>query len=924
MIFLTLSRKETHAVCLTGKQNHEMKNSPRKRLFLIDGSAVAYRSYFAFIRNPLINSKGENIGAVFGFIKTLLKIMDEEKPDYFAVIFDRPEPTFRHKLFDEYKAQRPRMADDMVSQLPRIEQMMTAMNIPLISKAGFEADDIMGTLAKRATSLGIDTVLVTGDKDLMQLVGPNVIIYNPKQGGDSSERLDAQGVQEKVGLPPEKIVDLLALMGDTSDNIPGVPGIGPKTALTLLQEFGSLEKVLQNANQVGNKRARESLQQNTEMALLSYKLATIHCDVPLELGPTDLIVREVDDEHAVAFFQEVEISSLVERFAKRQAKRNQSYHLVDTEEALRQLAADLEKAGSFALDTETTDADPMLAELVGFSFSWQETVAYYIPVKAPSDLATQSRTLDVQLVLKTLRPILENPQIKKCGHNAKYDLLVLSQYGLEVQGLESDTMVASYLLNPSLRQHNLDSVSMEYLKFKKIPTSDLIGSGKNQITMDRVPVEKIMEYACEDAEVTWRLRNHFAPKLQEFDLQELFTKVEIPLVEVLMRIEQNGVALDEIYLAGMSQELDREMMQLEAQIYKIAGGKFNINSTKQLGTVLFEKLKLPTARRTKTGFSTDVAVLEELAPKHEMPRLILDYRQLAKLKSTYVDALPRLINPKTGRVHTSFNQTVAATGRLSSSDPNLQNIPIRTEIGRRIRRAFVTADRQHVILDADYSQIELRVMAHLANDETLRASFLNNEDVHTRTAALVFKTEPNEVTPDQRRKAKEVNFGIMYGMSAYGLSSRLGISPEEGEAFIQTYFAGYPGVQDFIQRTIREAREKGYVTTLLNRRRYLPEINNDNRNIREFAERTAINTPIQGSAADLIKVAMINIHRRLASEKLKSKMILQVHDELVFEVPKDELETMKALVRSEMENAIHLDVPIHVDMGVGDNWLDAH
>ncbi len=900
------------------------ENSGRKRLFLIDGSALVYRAYYAFVRNPLSNSKGENISAVFGFAKTMIKILDEEKPDYFAVVFDTPEPTFRHKLFDEYKAQRPKMADEMVAQLPRIRQMLDALNVPVIAKPGYEADDVMGTLAKRASAAGIETILVTGDKDLMQLVGPLVKVFNPRKAGEESEWLDSKGVEEKVGLPPSRIVDLLALMGDASDNIPGVPGIGPKTAVPLLQEFGSLEGVLENLDKVSNKRTLESLRANAHLARLSQQLATIHCDVPLEQNPADLLIGEMANDRAVAFFQDVEIHSLIDRFSKRKEDLKKSYHLVDTGEALKQLVGDLKNAGAFALDTETTDVDPMRAELVGLSFSWQEGIAHYLPVRVPNDLAEQANCLDLKSVLDSLKPVLEDASIKKCGHNAKYDMLVLAQHGVEVRGLDFDTMVASYLINPTARQHNLDSVSLEYLNFKKIPTSSLIGSGKNQITMDQVPVAKIMEYACEDAEVTWRLRKILAEKLEEVDLEELFKEVEIPLVEVLMRMEQNGVALDETYLAGMSKELDRQLTNLEDNIYRAAGSKFNINSPKQLGTILFEKLKLPTARRTKTGFSTDVAVLEELAQKHELPRLILDYRQLAKLKSTYVDALPRLINPKTGRLHTSFNQTVAATGRLSSSDPNLQNIPIRTEIGRSIRKAFVTADNKHVILDADYSQIELRIMAHISGDATLRSSFLQDEDVHTRTAALVFKIDPKEVTPDQRRKAKEVNFGIMYGMGAYGLSQRLGITPEEGEAFIQAYFASYPGVQAFMQNTIKEAHEKGYVTTLLNRRRYLPEINSDNRNVREFAERTAVNTPIQGSAADLIKVAMIHIQRRLDEENLKSKMILQVHDELVFEVPKDELEIMQKLVRTEMESAIHLDVPIKIDMGVGANWLDAH
>jgi len=902
-----------------------MKDSQKKkRLFLIDGSALAYKSFYAFIRNPLINSKGENISTVFGFTKTLLNILDREKPDYFAVVFDTPEPTFRHEMYEEYKAQRPSMPEDMVEQLPRIEQMLKTLRIPLLRLPGYEADDIMGTLAKKAKEENIETVLVTGDKDLLQLVEPGIVVYNPKRSGEESEWLDEKGVMEKLGIPPQKIVDFLALTGDSSDNIPGVPGIGPVGAKKLLAQFNSLEEILENIDKITNKKYKESLKDNIDLAKLSKALATIHCDVPLDVKIDELVPNEVDDDEAVKFFQEVEIQSLIDRFAQRKAIIDTQYHLVDSAEALQNLVTKLRSSGAFAFDTETTSVDAMRAELVGLSFSWQDGEAYYIPVKGPNDMAEEHRPLDEKQVLETLASVLGDQKIKKCGHNAKYDMLVLSQHGVKVNGLDFDTMIASYLINPSLRQHNLDSVSLAFLNFKKITTSSLLGKGRNQITMDQVPIDKVKEYACEDADVAWRLKSVLLALLKEYDLLELFNEVEIPLVNVLMTMEENGVALDELYLARMSSELEMELKKLEEKIYKLAEGKFNINSPKQLATVLFEKLKLPTSRKTKTGYSTDVTVLEELAKVHDLPRLILDYRQLAKLKSTYVDALPKLINPKTGRLHTSYNQTVAATGRLSSSDPNLQNIPIRTEIGRKIRRAFVTGDNDHVILDADYSQIELRIMAHLSKDETLKSSFLNDEDVHRRTAALVFNIKPEEVTDDQRRKAKEVNFGIMYGMGAYGLSQRLGITPEEADEFIKAYFVNYPGVQQYMIDIVREAREKGYVTTLLNRRRYLPEIQSDNRRMRDFAERTAINTPIQGSAADLIKVAMIKIHNRLIEQKLKSKMILQVHDELVFEVPKTELEIMKELVRKEMENAIHLDVPIKVDIGVGKNWLEAH
>jgi len=899
------------------------QSADKKRLFLIDGAALAYRTYFAFARNPLVNSRGEQVSVIFGFSRILLNLLDQEKPDLFAVVFDSPEPTFRHEIYTEYKAQRQRMPDDMAEQLPRLEQLMGALDLPFIRKPGYEADDIMGTLARAAAASGYQTVLVTGDKDLMQLVDDHTLIYYPHRAGESIEWLDADGVTRKMGVPPSQIIDYLALCGDASDNIPGVPGIGPVGALALLKRFGSLEALLEQVDAIESKKQRTALQENADLARLSRTLATIHRDVPLEIGIETLHLRPIPAEKAAAFFREMDLPSLVDRFSSRTRAVNR-YQLVGDLKSVTELAERLRSCGAFALDTETTSVDPMRAELVGLSFSCAEGEAWYIPVKGPADLTAGQQPLPTGEVLKILAPLLSAPAIKKCGHNAKYDLLVLARHGVEVAGLASDTMVADYLLNPSGFQHNLDAVSLEHLGLKKIPTSQLLGTGRNQRTMDLVPIEEVSEYACEDADYTWRLQQVLMPKLDAFGLRPLLEEVEVPLIHVLMVMERNGVALDELYLAAMSGELEQELGVIEKSIYELAGRKFNINSPKQLGEILFSELKLPSARRTKTGFSTDVGVLEELAGAHPLPQRILDYRQLAKLKSTYVDALPRLINPATGRVHTSFNQTVAATGRLSSTEPNLQNIPIRTEVGRRIRRAFIPGDEGHLILDADYSQIELRIMAHLSGDRTLRDSFTAGEDVHARTAALVFKVPQAEVTPEQRRRAKEVNFGIMYGMGAYGLASRLGLTNEEAEQFIQAYFASYPGVQEYMLRTVREARQNGYVTTLLGRRRMIPEIASDNRRVREFAERTAINTPIQGSAADLIKVAMIRIQKRLEEEKSAARMIMQVHDELVFEVPRADAEALREMVRIEMEGAIRLDVPIRVETGVAGNWLEAH
>ncbi len=899
------------------------QSADKKRLFLIDGAALAYRTYFAFARNPLVNSRGEQVSVIFGFSRILLNLLDQEKPDLFAVVFDSPEPTFRHEIYTEYKAQRQRMPDDMAEQLPRLEQLMGALDLPFIRKPGYEADDIMGTLARAAAASGYQTVLVTGDKDLMQLVDDHTLIYYPHRAGESIEWLDADGVTRKMGVPPSQIIDYLALCGDASDNIPGVPGIGPVGALALLKRFGSLEALLEQVDAIESKKQRTALQENADLARLSRTLATIHRDVPLEIGIETLHLRPIPAEKAAAFFREMDLPSLVDRFSSRTRAVNR-YQLVGDLKSVTELAERLRSCGAFALDSETTSVDPMRAELVGLSFSCAEGEAWYIPVKGPADLTAGQQPLPTGEVLKILAPLLSDPAIKKCGHNAKYDLIVLARHGVEVAGLASDTMVADYLLNPSGFQHNLDAVSLEHLGLKKIPTSQLLGTGRNQRTMDLVPIEEVSEYACEDADYTWRLQQVLMPKLDALGLRPLLEEVEVPLIHVLMVMERNGVALDELYLAAMSGELEQELGVIEKSIYELAGRKFNINSPKQLGEILFSELKLPSARRTKTGFSTDVGVLEELAGAHPLPQRILDYRQLAKLKSTYVDALPRLINPATGRVHTSFNQTVAATGRLSSTEPNLQNIPIRTEVGRRIRRAFIPGDEGHLILDADYSQIELRIMAHLSGDRTLRDSFTAGEDVHTRTAALVFKVPQAEVTPEQRRRAKEVNFGIMYGMGAYGLASRLGLSNEEAEQFIQAYFASYPGVQEYMLRTVREARQNGYVTTLLGRRRMIPEIASDNRRVREFAERTAINTPIQGSAADLIKVAMIRIQKRLEEEKSAARMIMQVHDELVFEVPRADAEALREMVRIEMEGAIRLDVPIRVETGVAGNWLEAH
>ena len=908
-----------------------MSEQKGQKLFLIDGSALAYRSYFAFIQNPLINSRGENTSAIYGFIRTLFKIFDEEKPDYIAVVFDTSEPTFRHKAYKAYKATREKMPDEMSEQLPILRQVIEALRIPIIEVPGYEADDILATLALKAKERGLQVFLVTSDKDLMQLVDSDIKIYNLRRRIDEAEILGPPEVEEKMGVPPEQIRDFLALVGDSSDNIPGVPKVGKKTAQSLLREYRSLDNLLDHLDEVASNSVRESLRQNTDQARVSQQLVTLDTNVPIDLDLDQLRLKEPDQQKTLELFTRLEFASLMDRIAGETKIDTTHYHTVRDEPQLRALVDKLKQAGHFTFDLETTSQNPMMAEIVGFSFSCKEGEAFYVPVSAPPEGADPYAHLTMQPkqggeidLREALGPILTDESLAKNAQNAKYDILVLSQYGIRVRGLRFDTMLASYLLNPTGRQHNLDLLALEHLNIKKIPTSELIGKGKKQISMRDVPLNLVARYACEDADVTERLRRLFEPRLKEAGLWELFQEVEIPLITVLVHMEETGVALDRPYLEAMSRDMEQQLRALEETIYEMAGERFNINSTQQLARILFEKLKLPTGRRTKTGYSTDAAVLEKLAKDYELPRKLLEYREISKLKSTYVDALPRLINPRTGRVHTSYNQTVAATGRLSSSDPNLQNIPIRTEIGRQIRRAFIPGKPGWKILDADYSQIELRIMAHLSKDENLIRAFQNGEDVHRATAANVFGVPPEAVTPELRRRAKEINFGIMYGMGVYGLAQRLEITPEEAQTIIQEYFVKYPGVNDFIIRTLNEARQKGYVTTLLNRRRYLPEILSENRRVREFAERTAINTPIQGTAADMIKVAMIRIDRRLQEEKLQSKMIMQVHDELVFEAPEEELETLRALVAYEMANALKLDVPIKVDIGIGNNWLEAH
>jgi len=893
----------------------------KKRLFLIDGSAIAYRSYYAFIRNPLINSKGENTSAAFGFTNSMMKILREEKPDYIAMVFDTKAPTFRHELFKDYKSTRAKMPEEMVTQLPRIREVVEGMNLPVIEMDGYEADDVMGTLAVQAKKRELEVVLVTGDKDFLQLVNEDIKVLNPRKSGEEIELIDQNNVANKFGVPAEKVTDVLGLMGDASDNVPGVPGIGEKTAVELVKKFGNLENVLANADKVARKNIRNNLKMHSEIARLSKKLVTIDTSVPYELDLKKFERKEFDLPKLKEVFKELEFTTFLKEITKEETKEKRRYAWVKNESEFKDFLDDLKKQKEVVLDTETTSLNPVEAELVGLSFCFKKGEAFYLPLGHEE----KKDNLDLKVVLNGLKKILEDERIKKVGQNLKFDLEVLRQNEIDLKGIDFDTMIASYLLNPSEHQHNLGYLALKYLDHKIIPISDLIGTGKKQKSFASVKVPDACEYSCEDVDYTLRLKEIFQPELKEKALEKLFYEVELPLIEVLAEMELVGVCVDMDYLKNMSRSVQEDLNRLIGEIYALAGREFNINSTQQLSQVLFDHLKLPPMRKTekKAALSTDFGVLEELAKIHPLPKLLLDYRQLSKLKSTYIDALPELISKKTGRIHTSFNQTVTATGRLSSSDPNLQNIPIRTELGKKIRKAFIPQSKDFLILSCDYSQIEPRILAHFSEDKTLMTSFINDEDIHQRTASEVFGVPLSKVTPEQRRLAKTTNFSIMYGVSAYGLSQSTDMTPQEAQAFIDVYFKRYPKVKKYLEESINKAREMGYALTLFGRRRFIPEIESSNRRKREFAERVAINTPIQGSAADLIKIVMIEIFKELKKRKTKTEMILQVHDELVFEVFKEELNWVKEMVKDKMENTVKLKVPIKVDMKVGENWLEA-
>ncbi len=901
-----------------------------ERFFLLDGMAIAYRAYFAFINRPLINSKGMNTSAIYGFMSTLDKILSDEHPDHIAVVFDTKHPTFRHERFPEYKATREKMPEDMIEQLPWLKRIVEAYNIPVLELPGWEADDVIGTLAKRAERENLECFLVTPDKDYLQLVSDRVKVFRPGKTGDTYEIIGIEGVKDKFGVRPDQVIDVLGLMGDQSDNIPGVKGVGEKTAIPLVQEYGSIQGIYDNLDKISKPALRAKLEEQRDMAMLSRELVTIDVHAPVEIDPHELRASPKNIPVLRELFAELEMKRHLQNLLDSQDDADggttraasgigdistveHEYVLVDDAQALAAMVAEISAEKEFCFDTETSGLDPLQSDIVGLSFAIRPQHAWYVPVN--SQLAPGA-------VLEAVRPLFDGSRTI-IGQNVKFDLLVLKAAGIDTSAQLYDTMLASYILRPE-GEHGMDALALKHLNYSPVSIEALIGKGKGQLSMADVPLSDIAGYAAEDADITLQLAHALRPEIAATRQEALLENIEFPLVTVLTDMEYRGVRIDIDALGDISAEMEKQIDISCGEIYNHAGEIFNIGSTKQLGVILFEKLKLPSGKKTKTGYSTDVSVLESLFGLHPIIEQILGYRQLTKLKSTYVDSLPRMVNPRTGRVHTSYNQAVAATGRLSSTDPNLQNIPIRTERGREIRRAFVAADADHVLLSADYSQIELRLAAELSGDEGLIEAFNSGEDIHSSTAMKLFDVPAEELTAEMRRRAKTVNFGILYGISAFGLAQRLGISNADAKDLIDRYFDRYPMINDYIARTIAFAKAHGYVETMRGRRRYIPDIASSNRNVRMFAERTAINAPIQGSAADMIKVAMIDVHRELRKRKLRSSMILQVHDELVFDVLREELDEVRELAIKLMKSAIPVRVPIDVDAGSGNNWLEAH
>jgi DNA polymerase I len=884
-------------------------------LYIIDGNSYVYRAYYAI--KSLTNSKGFPTNAIFGFTNMLLKIIRDKRPEGLVVSFDSPELTERHVLFEQYKATRKETPADLVLQLPHIRKMISAFHIKIFEMPGYEADDIIGTIAKKASSTGSNVYIVSADKDMMQLVDDRIKVYDPMK----DRVLDRAYVIEKFGVGPERVTECMALTGDAVDNIPGVKGIGEKTAKDLLSVFSSMDELLEHPERISRERLRAMIMENREMVLMSRKLATIDTAVPIEINLSEYSLKDPDWLSLLSLFKEFEFTSLMKLLPSEgaaSAATERQYETVSAPGRLREIAAGIGKA--FAFDTETTGRSPMLAKLVGMSLCLDKDKAYYIPVGHAESLMSDMVQMRKEEASQVLGPVFQDAGISKIGHNLKYDIMMLAGEGVPVDGPLFDTMIAAYLLNPNKAGHSLDEVSFEYLLKRKKAFMEVL---KKRASFADVPVDEAAQYAAEDAALAFELKAVLFEKLKEHGLENVYFAIEMPLIQVLVDMETAGIRIRADHLDVMSRELAAEIASIEKRIYFLAGEEFNINSPKQLSSVLFTRLGLSPSRKTKTGFSTGMDVLEELAGVHELPREVLHFRSLTKLKTTYIDALPVLVNTKTGRIHSSFNQTVTATGRLSSSDPNLQNIPIKGDWGKRIRAAFI-AEEGNLLLSADYSQVELRILAHLSSDEGLISAFKHNLDIHTRTAAELYGIALEQVTPDMRRTAKTVNFGVIYGISSFGLSETLNIDRKEAERYIRQYFDRHPGVKQYIGQLIAAAAEQGFVVTLFGRKRPIPELRNQNRNIRQLGERLAVNSPIQGTAADIIKIAMISIRKRLHVESLRARMILQVHDELLFELPEAELASVQAIVKEEMEGVIQLSVPLRVDIGYGRNWADAH
>ena len=933
-----------------------MNDNKTKKLFLLDAYALIFRSYYAFIKNPRITSKGMNTSAIFGFLLTLEEVLQKQKPTHIAVVFDTPTPTFRHEMFKEYKANRDETPEDIKRAVPYIKRLIEAYKIPVIEFPGFEADDVIGTLARQASGLGFTTYMMTPDKDFAQLVSGNVFMFKPSRSGNEAILWGVDDIKREFSVQrPEQVIDVLALMGDTADNIPGAPGVGPKTAMKLISEYGSIEELFRNTDKLKGK-LKEIIELNREQIEFSKKLVTIEQNVPIELNENTLVTEVPDPNKLKILFDELEFKRVAEKilsdieksemprkphrstgtqqetlqgslFGEEEViaetekttieKVNHNYVLVDNSLAINELVNNILSLKEFCFDTETTSIDALNAQLVALAFSWEKGTGYLVHCPESQD--------ETKSLLEILRPVFENPNILKIGQNIKFDIQVLANYGIEVVGPLFDTMIAHYLLEPDMR-HNMNLLSEIYLSYSPVHIETLIGEkGNSQKNMRSVPVDKLKEYAVEDADITFQLKKVFEPRIKTEGLEDLAKEIEMPLISVLADMERNGVKLDQADLKAITFDLREDIISLEKEIYALAGTEFNISSPKQLGDILFIRLKLDdNARVTKTRqFITNEEILQRLINKHPIIEKVLEYRGLKKLLSTYVEALPVLVDERTGRIHTSFNQAVASTGRLSSNNPNLQNIPVRDARGREIRKAFIP-EQNHIFLSADYSQIELRLMAHLSKDKSMIEDFLSGNDIHAATAAKIFGVEIKDVSREMRSRAKTANFGIIYGISSYGLSERLTIGRKEAKELIDGYFNSYPGVKIYMDESINKARDQGYVTTMFGRKRYLRDIHSRNQVVRGNAERNAINAPIQGSAADIIKIAMVRIYNRMRKEGYLSKMILQVHDELIFEVEVSELEKLKDIVLFEMSNAVKLDVPLKVDCGTGNSWFEAH